>query len=267
MQAGQVGQLVGQVLVEVPRVAEERAGQRGWWSRSSRRRTGSPGARRWRGRPRRAGPARPRARACTATLMPSAGSSRSMSKYSRPAWRSSSIRRRTVDSCQWVAAARAALAGPAVAGQLGQQRVVLGPGVRGACPVAGGAGRPRRSAAPGLAARGVSGGCLRGPARPAARRQGAGVARPGARGENVQDRVRGDCSDLAAAGQAAQEQGVALLRACAPASDADDLGAARGQPNPAGIRPAGQGVGDRSALPGVVCRRTNQSTQPAGIRR
>ena len=173
----------------------------------------------------RAGSTESQSMACT--FMPSARLSISTSKYSRPARRSSSIRRRTVDSCQWMAAASAALlarpsrASSASSGSScrGQQepaaraRVWAGRGQPGELRQLGGGQRPAD-------------------------------ALPGPGAEVVQDRVRGDLHHPAAAGQAAQEQGVALLRA-AGLQRADDLGPAGGEVDPPGVRTAGQGLGDR----------------------
>ena len=55
--------------------------------------------------------------------------------------------------------------------------------------------------------------------------------------------MRGDLHHAAAAGQPAQEQGVALLRVMR-LHHADDLGPAGGEANPLGVRAAGQGLGD-----------------------
>src|ERR1700685_1765627 len=74
--------------------------------------------------------------------MPSARLSRSISKYSRPARRSSSIRRRTVDSCHPIAAASAAwlarpsLASSASSGSPPRAGGGVGGGGRGAAPPA-----------------------------------------------------------------------------------------------------------------------------------
>jgi hypothetical protein len=111
---------------------------------------------------------------------------------------------------------------PAVAGQLGEQRVILGPEPRspGRHPGLPGARcrvllEPlRRRLGRGLAQRGeLAGG------------QGAGVADVRDRGEHVQDGLRRDGRNVTAAGQAAQEQRVPLLRG-PRLQRADDLGAA-----------------------------------------
>ncbi len=165
------------------------------------------------------------------------------------------------------------MAGPAVTSQLGQQQLVLGPGGNGragSSPVSEGlredvypghalAGGSGGVVPPGHALAGGSGGVVPpGQHRQLRTGQGPGDALPGPRGELVQDRVRGDLYHPAAAGQPAQEQGVALLRR-ARLHHAADLGAARGQANPAGVRPAGQGIGERigAARGGRGCRITD----------
>src|SRR2546428_656893 len=72
------------------------------------------------------------------------------------------------------------------------------------------------------------------------RGQRAGGFAPRARGEVMQDRVRGDLNDAATARQPAQEQGVALFLG-AGLDRADDLGPPRGEMNPSRVGPARQG--------------------------
>ena len=81
------------------------------------------------------------------------------------------------------------------------------------------------------------------------RGQRPGRFAPWARGEVMQDRVRADLNDAAAAGQPAQEQGVALFLG-AGLDRADDLGPARGEMDPPGVGPARQGFGDRVGTAG-----------------
>jgi hypothetical protein len=75
----------------------------------------------------------------------------------------------------------------------------------------------------------------------------------------MQDGLRRDGRDVTAAGKAAQEKRVALLRG-ARLQRADDLGAARVQPDPPGIRALGKGVGDALG----AARGGLQADQPVG---
>jgi hypothetical protein len=86
----------------------------------------------------------------------------------------------------------------------------------------------------------------------------------GDRAEHVEDRLGGDRGDVAAAGQAAQEQGVTLLGG-ARLQRADDLGAARVQPHPAGIRTLGEVVGDTLGAAGRDLE-ADDPVHPAGPR-
>ena len=165
----------------------------------------------------------------------------------------------TVDSCQWMAAASAAwLARPSRPSSASR-------GSSSGSSTGHGAWGPPEP-----------GGVPPGPGDSGARRarqhrqllggQRLADAMPRARGEVVQDRVRGDLHHPAAAGQPAQEQGVALLRR-ARLERADDLGPAGGQAHPPGIRPAGQGFADRigAARAWSAAGRTSRPS-PAGLR-
>ena len=224
----------------------------GWSVRWSRRRTGPQGARPGRVPPRQAGTARPRARAwrgrscrdagCRCQPRSAAGRPGGARRSGAARWTHASGSRR---QARRGSPARRGPARPAAARPRG-----VGRGAR-ATPMVGGV-RGVRSA-PGQ--RGQHSSCS------ADRARADAVPRPG--GEVVQDRVRGDLHDPAAAGQAAQEQGVTLLRRCGPATmqTISVPPEARLTHLVSGRRARASAI--ESALPGVVCSRRNQSTQPS----
>ena len=131
------------------------------------------------------------------------------------------------------------VAGPPVACEFGEQRLVPGKQYSPAGSLARSGGRAEPIQ--------LGGG------------QGAGDFLPRPGGKVVQDRVRGDLHDAAAAGQAAQEQGVALLGG--PRFErARDFGTPGGKAYPAGVRAAGQGLRERVG----TARGRLQPEEPAG---